>query len=168
MKKRPLILLALAGPLAAACGGEAQKAEPTAAPAPPARPTALPMLNKIILYGDMALFDSGSNPDNCILKSRYRRGEGVGFRMTAINPLSGEIDETADLTVKLANGENIPMRWRGTGDNPRKWMWTAKWVVPDTVPLGVMKYTVEAKDKEGRTGVFAPFDVLSSMLTIVS
>lgn len=167
MRKRPLFTLAVAAPLAAACGAEAQKVEPTAAP-PPVRPTAIPMANKIILYGDMALFDTPANPDNCILKSRFRRGEAVGFRMTAIMPLSGEIDETADLTVKLANGESVPMRWRGTGDNPRKWLWTGKWVVPETAPVGVMKYTVEAKDKEGRTGTFAPFDVVSSMLTIVA
>ncbi|HEU5318995.1 MAG TPA: hypothetical protein VFX49_22990 [Chloroflexota bacterium] len=170
MKKRSIVIAALSAPLAAACGGEAQKAVPTTMPAaaPPVQPTAVPMANKIILFGDMALFDNASNPENCVLKSRYRRGEGVGFRMSAIYPLTGEFAETAELTVKLANGETIPMRWRGTGNDPRKWLWTAKWVVPETAPIGIMKYTVDAKDKEGRTGSFAPFDVQASQLTIVA
>jgi hypothetical protein len=166
MNKRDVLILALGAPLAAACGAEAPPAAPTAAPA--AQPPAIPMANKIILYGDMALFAGGTNPENCVLKSRYRRGEPVGFRMTAIYPLSGEFAETAELLVKLANGETIPMRWRGTGDNPRRWLWTAKWVVPDNAPLGVMRYTVDAKDKEGRAGTFAPFEIEASLLTIVA
>lgn len=166
MNKRTLLTFLVAAPIAAACGSQAAQALPTATPLP--QPTPVPMVNKIILYGDMVLFAGGDNPENCVLKSRYRRGEAVGFRMTAIYPLTGEFAETAELTVKLATGETIPMRYRGTGDRPRKGMWTAKWVVPDDAPLGIMRYTVEAKDKEGRTGTFAPFDVDASMLTIVA
>ena len=169
MRKRKVMTLAVAAPLAAACGDAPQAAPtPPAAAPPPAQPTALPMANKIVLFGDMALFAGGSNPENCVLKSRYKRGEPVGFRMSAIYPLTGQFAETAELTVKLANGESVPMRWRGTGDNPRNWLWTAKWVVPDNAPIGVMRYTVDAKDKEGKTGTFAPFDIESSLLTIVA
>lgn len=167
MKKRQFMFMALAAPLAAACG-ESPQAIPTAVPAPPPpQPTAVPMANKIVLYGDMALFAGRDNPENCVLKSRYQRGEGVGFRMSAIYPLTGEFAETADLTVKLASGDTIPMRYRGT-DPARKGFWTAKWVVPDDAPLGIMRYTVDAKDKDGRTGTFAPFDVDASLLTIVA
>ena len=172
MRKRKFLALAAVAPLAAACGGEASKAAAPAAPtaAPVIQPTAAPppMANKIVLYGDMALFAGGDNPENCVLKSRYKHGDGVGFRMTAIYPLTGQFAETADLTVKLGTGETLPMRFRGTGTNPHPGMWTAKWTVPDNAPLGVMKYTVEAKDKEGRSGTFAPFDVEASQLTIVA
>jgi hypothetical protein len=167
MKKRSLLASALAAPVAVACSGDQPKATPTvAAVAAPATP--IPMANKLLLYGDMALFSGSGDPESCILKSRYRRGEPVGFRMTAIYPLSGEFAETAELTVKLANGEAVPMRWRGTGDSPRKWLWTAKWVVPANAPLGVIRYTVDAKDKDGRTGTFAPFDIEASLLTVVA
>jgi hypothetical protein len=165
MRKRGVLSLTLAAPLAAA-GGQLLAALPAAA-APEEAVAGQAMANKIILYGDMALFAGGGNPENCVLKSRYQRGEGVGFRMTAIYPLTGEYAETAELTVKLANGETIPMRWRGTGNDPRMWLWTAKWVVPDDAPTGVMRYTVEAKDTDGRNGTFAPFDIEASLLTIV-
>jgi len=39
-------------------------------------------------------------------------------------------------------------------------------VVPDTAPLGVIRYTVEANDGQGRTGVWAPYNLGTSMLTI--
>ena len=167
MRKRTFLALAATAPLAAACGAEAQQAAPTAAPVV-VQPTAVPMANKIILYGDMALFAGQDNPEVCTLRNRFKHGESVGFRMTAISPLTGQLDETADLTVKLANGTTIPMTWRGTGSNPRNWLWTGKWVVPDNAPLGIMKYSVDGKDKDGRTGTFAPFDVANSQLTIVA
>jgi hypothetical protein len=166
MRKRKFLALAAVAPLAAACGAEA----PQAAPPTPVviQPTAVPMANKIVLYGDMVLFAGQDNPEVCTLRNRFKRGESVGFRMTAIYPLTGEYAETSTLTVKLADGMTIPMNWRGTGSNPRKWLWTGKWVVPETAPLGIMKYTVDARDNQGKTGTFAPFDIANSQLTIVA
>jgi hypothetical protein len=43
----------------------------------------------------------------------------------------------------------------------------AKWTVPADAPIGVVKYTVSAKDSQGRTGEFVPFDVQTSQITIV-
>lgn len=136
--------------------------EPTAAPPP--------MADKLILYGDLTKFGERGAPDTCILKNRFTRGEGVGFRMTAIDPLTGEYVETAELVVHVTYGEksvDVPMRYRGTGDNPRPGFWTAKWVVPDDAPTGVVKYTVSGKDDQGRTGEFRPFQIQPSELTIV-
>lgn len=126
--------------------------------------------NTLVLYGDMALFAGRDNPDNCILKSRYKRGEPVGFRMTAIDPVSGKFAENAQLVVKIPLGnkvETVEMRYRGTGDNPRPGFWTAKWVVPDDAPTGVIKYWVEARTPDGKTAVWAPYNIEASMLTIV-
>lgn len=166
-----LIALLLAG---IACTSAPPPAPPTAAPAaPPPPPTAVPppMANKLILFGDMALFAGASNPENCVLKSRYKRGEPVGFRMSAVEPLTGKFAETAELEVNLSYGgktEKLPMRYRGVGNNPRPGFWTVKWVVPDDAPDGIVRYTVTAKDKEGRTAEFKPFDIEASLLTIVS
>ena len=126
--------------------------------------------NTLFLYGDMAVFWGGGNPENCILKSRYKRGEPVGFRMTAIEPATGAFAETAELVVKIPlpdRTEILPMRYRGTGERARPGFWTAKWVVPPDTPFGVIRYTVEATDKDGRTGVWAPYNIESSMLTIM-
>ena len=142
---------------------------PTAAPAA-STATPPPMAGKLVLYGDLALFAGQGNPENCVLKSRYRRGEPVGFRMTVIDPLSGQVAETAEVVVHITLGGqtvDVPMRWRGTGNNPRPWLWTAKWEVPADAPIGVVKYTVTARDREGRTGEFKPFAIEASQLTVV-
>ena len=124
--------------------------------------------NTLFIYGDMVLFGATSdNPDACNLKNRYKVGEAVGFRATAIDPVTGAYDASAKLTVKLATGESLPMTYRDSGANPRPGFWTAKWVVPDNAPKGIMRYTVEATDGQGRTAVWAPFKIDSSLLTIV-
>jgi hypothetical protein len=128
------------------------------------------MAGKLVLYGDIAKFGERGAPDTCILKNRFARGEGVGFRMTAIDPLSGKYVETAELVVHITYADktvDVPMRYRGTGENPRPGFWTAKWVVPDDAPTGIVKYTVTGKDDQGRTGEFQPFQINPSELTIV-
>jgi hypothetical protein len=128
--------------------------------------------NTLVMYGDTALFgDPSTNPDVCILKSRYAPGEGVGFRMTAIDPQTGNFADTAELTVKVNYGgksESVPMRYRGAGANAHPGMWTGKWVVPDDAPAGIVHFTVEARTPDGKSGVWQPFDVEQSTLTIVT
>jgi hypothetical protein len=124
----------------------------------------------LIVYGDMTLFAGRGKPDNCMLKSRYRRGEPVGFRMTAIDPLTGKREESAELVVHLdyaGKTVDVPMRYRGTAKEPELTFWVAKWVVPDNAPTGIIRYTVTARDKKGRTGEFVPFRQDLSELTIV-
>jgi hypothetical protein len=122
----------------------------------------------LILYGDVVLFAGGDNPENCTPKSRFKRGEPVGFRATAIDPATGKVADAAQLTVNLASGEAVPMRYRGDATaSAHPGLWTGKWVVPDTTPAGVMHYTIEAKDSQGRTAVWAPFEIVPSILTIV-
>jgi hypothetical protein len=59
------------------------------------------------------------------------------------------------------------MRWRATAQQPERQFWVAKWLVPDDAPPGIVRFTVTATDKYGRTGEYKPFDVESSQLTIV-
>jgi hypothetical protein len=124
----------------------------------------------LIVYGDITLFAGLGKPDNCMLKSRFRRGEPVGFRMTAIDPQTGKREETAELVVHLnyAGGTvDLPMRYRATVKQPELEFWVAKWIVPDNAPTGIIRYYVTAKDKKGRSGDFKPFRQDLSELTVV-
>jgi hypothetical protein len=125
----------------------------------------------LIVYGDMSVFwGRGGNPENCALKSRYKRGEPVGFRVFVQDPLTGKREESAQLVVHLnyaGKVVDLPMRYRATAAQPERQFWVAKWVVPTDAPTGIIRYTVTAADKNGRTGEFKPFDVDSSQLTIV-
>ena len=125
---------------------------------------------RLVIWGDVALFNMPTDPDNCILTNRFKRGQRVGFRMTAIDSVTGQREASAEFVVHLTYGgmtQDLPMRYRGTVKQPEREFWVAKWVVPDTAPIGIVRYTVTAKDKYGRTGEFKPFVVDDSQVTIV-
>ena len=126
--------------------------------------------NKLIVYGDMAMFEPPGHPENCILRSRFKRGDPVGFRMFVADPQTGNREESAQLVVHInyaGQVVDIPMRYRATEKQPERQFWVAKWVVPADAPTGIIRYTVTASDKFGRTGEFKPFEVQASQLTIV-
>lgn len=125
---------------------------------------------RLILSGDITYFFGVGKPRNCILNSRFKRGEPVGFRMTAINPATGKRDRGTQLVVHLNYAGKIldlPMRDRQTEQQPEREFWVLKWVVPDDAPTGIVRYSVTARDPQGRTGEWKPFDVENSQLTIV-
>lgn len=137
--------------------------------APPAPPAA--GQGRLIVFGDVTLFvGKPGAPGNCALQSRFKRGDPVGFRMFVADPATGKREESAQLVVHLTVGgitQDLPMRYRGTVKQPEREFWIAKWVVPDTAPIGIVRYTVTATDKHGRTGEFKPFAVEDSQVTIV-
>jgi len=148
------------------------------APPPPPEPQAGHPTGKLVIWGDIASFDVPATlPTHCILTNRFKRGQRVGFRMTAIDGGSGETENTAVLTVHLQYGGStvdIPMRWRGVGGAPASEyprqpseMWTGVWIVPMDAPPGVLKYTVTATDRFNRTASFSPFINTVSQLSIV-
>jgi hypothetical protein len=132
---------------------------------------------KLVIWGDLADFTRPGAPLRCYATSRFKRGQRVGFRMTAIDGGTGEVENTAEMVVHLAYGGrtvDIPMRWRGVGgfppsEYPRQpaEMWTGVWTVPDDAPVGTLSYTVTARDRVGRTATFNPFPNLLSQLAIV-
>jgi hypothetical protein len=125
---------------------------------------------RLILSGDLAYFFGPGRPLNCTLNNRYKRGEPVGFRMTAINPATGMRDRATQLVVHLTYGGktiDLPMRDRQTAQQPEREFWVLKWIVPNDAPLGIVRYTVTAKDPQGRTGEWKPFEVEASQLTII-
>jgi hypothetical protein len=126
--------------------------------------------DRLIVYGDTTYFYGPGKPRNCILNSTYKRGEPLGFRMTAINPATGKRDRATQLVVHLTYAGktlDLPMRDRQNEQQPEREFWVVKWMVPEDAPLGVLRYSVTAKDPQGRTGEFKPFDVLASQITIV-
>ena len=126
--------------------------------------------DRLVLYGDMAYFFGPGKPLNCTLNNRFKHGDPVGFRMTAINPATGKRDRATQLVVHLNyNGQvlDLPMRDRETAQQPERNFWVLKWMVPNDAPLGIVRYSVTAKDSQGRTGEWKPFDVETSQLTIV-
>jgi hypothetical protein len=126
--------------------------------------------DRLVLSGDLVYFFGPGKPGNCTMSNQYKRGQPVGFRMTAINPATGKRDRTTQVVVHLnfaGKAIDIPMRDRQTEQQPERDFFVAKWIVPDDAPTGVVRYTVTAKDSQGRTGEWKPFDVLASQLTVV-
>jgi hypothetical protein len=143
----------------------ASSASSQSAPAPPP-----PGQGRLIVYGDLALFQPPGHPENCILRNRFKRGEPVGFRMFVADPSSGKREESAQLVVHINVGGktiDIPMRYRATAAQPEREFWVAKWVVPQDTAVGIVRFSVTAMDKYGRSGEFKPFEVQASQLTIV-
>jgi hypothetical protein len=161
------------------------QAQPTAQPgrgqpAPPAQPQPGHPSGKLVIWGDVALFNRPDDPDNCILTNRFKKGQRVGFRMTAFDGGTGEVENTAILVAHVTYGgktADAPMRWRGAAGPaapaPRGYLrspvdlWTGSWTVPDDAPTGVISYTVTATDRFGRTAAFKPFAAEASQLVIV-
>ena len=126
--------------------------------------------DRLVVFGDVVYFYPPGHPRNCLLNNQFKRGEPVGLRMTAINAATGTRDRATQLVVHLSYAGktvDIPMRDRQTDRQPEREFWVAKWMVPDDAPMGVVRYTVTAKDPQGRTGAFKPFDVQASQITIV-
>jgi hypothetical protein len=172
-----LSALAAQGPAPAA--GAGQGAGRAAALAPPPPQAGHPS-GKLVIWGDLAFFDRPNNPDNCVLTNRFKKGQRVGFRMTAIDGGSGEVENTAVIVAHLSlSGKTIdvPLRFRGfggaTAPTPRGYLrpttelFTGFWLVPDDAPTGIINYTVTATDRFGRTASFTPFSYELSQLTIV-
>ena len=125
---------------------------------------------KLFLRGDTVLFLGLGVPRSCSLNSYFKRGDRIGFRFTAINPATGRRDRASRLVVHLTYGGKtieLPMRDRETDKQPEREFWIAEWTVPDDAPTGTLRYRVTARDPQGRTGEYMPFEVESSQLTIV-
>ena len=149
--------------LVAAMADSSETAQSAPAPPPPGQ-------GRLIVYGDIALFQPPGHPENCILRNRFKRGEPVGFRMFVADPSTSKREESAQLVVHInvaGKTVDIPMRYRATVKQPEREFWVAKWVVPEDTPVGIVRFSVTATDKYGRSGEFKPFEVQASQITIV-
>ncbi len=180
MMKTLRILAVSASLVALAATMTSMIAQGTQTPEQPPRPQAGHPSGKLVIWGDIALFTPPEAPDNCILLNRFKKGQKVGFRMTAIDGGTGQVENTAILVVHLTYGGkkvDAPMRWRGAAGPaapaPKGYLrspvelWTGSWTVPDDAPSGAVSYTVTATDRFGRTASFTPFSAQASQLVIV-
>ena len=158
---------------AGAAPGGRQRLDP---PTPPAVQVGHPS-GKLVIWGDMADFTRPGPVLRCYATSRFKRGQRAGFRMTAVDGGTGEVENSTEMVVHVTHAGktiDLPMRWRGTQSYPADEylhapveMWTGVWEVPADAPLGTASYTVTAKDKFGRTATFNPFPNHLSQLSIV-
>src|SRR5438552_2449226 len=92
---------------------------------------------RLILSGDLAYFFGPGKPLNCTLSNRYKRGDPVGFRMTAIDPATGKRDRATQLVVHLTYGGktmDLPMRDRQTAQQPERSSGCSSGLCPLTHP----------------------------------
>ena len=126
---------------------------------------------KLFLRGDTVLFLGNGIFRSCSMNSYFKRGDRIGFRFTALNPLTGKRDRASQLVVHVKyDGKiiDLPMRDRQSEKQPERDFWIAEWKVPADAPLrSTITYTVTAKDPQGRTGEYRPFDVEPSQLTVI-
>ena len=113
------------------------------------------------------------DPSNiCVETSHYYQGESVVFRVKVTDPLTGQpMDDKAvtNVAVKLKDGQTLTAKYGGhPGKQPVDYFWTTAWAIPKDYPTGSTNYTVEATAKDGRTGSYIPFNVSSSLLTVVA
>jgi len=137
---------------------------PGPAVAAPAVPTERPTRQQaegLFIQGDMV--DGACTP-----RGRYAPGERVVFRVRVLNMQTAEMARDATVTVRLADGTVLPMRFSGHPANapPTDEFWATSWTVPTETPPGVVRFTIESMEGP-LTGRFAPFNVESSLLTIV-
>jgi hypothetical protein len=126
--------------------------------------------NRLVVYGDTVFFIGPGIPLSCTASTRYKHGDFVGFRMTAINPETGKRDRATQLVAHVTYAGktvDIPMRDRQNANQPEREFWVGKWQVPADAPIGIVRYTITAKDPQGRTGEYKPFEVNESQITII-
>lgn len=133
---------------------------------------------QLILFADTAVFAQPTNPENCSLRNRFKRGDFVGFRLYAVDGGTNKPEESAQVVVHITSGGktyDLPALYRAVPhkseigrDMPiRPGMWTAKWTVPADAPTGTLHYSATASDKYGRTTEWTPKGGEPSWVTIV-
>lgn len=106
----------------------------------------------------------------CVLSNVLHQGEIVGFRVRVIDPMTGDSLKEGDIAsviIHLEDGQNLETTYGPhPGPNPTDSYWRVGWEIPLNYPTGTLRYTVEAKAKDGRVGSYTPFNVSSSLLQI--
>ncbi|WP_276356818.1 hypothetical protein [Cohnella caldifontis] len=125
---------------------------------------------RIVFAGQLNVYgDTVSQLGECVIQNRFVPGDTIVFRMRATNALTGKVAEDAKLQVRLSTGEVLDMQLGNHSPDPQhpEMFWTAAYPVTDQTPKGTLAYSVTARTATAK-GEFKPFNVLPSLLTIVS
>jgi hypothetical protein len=155
--------------------------EPTPDPAPADTPGTAPapteapppevdlFINADTVLGPKNLTAEERPLKTCVQMSRFAQNEEVVWRVSVIDPLTGEALDDSQLASVVVHlpGESLDMRYGPhPRDNPVDFFWTVAWMVPEGYPTGTIPFTVEATDNTGRTGTYEQFKVEAAMLTV--
>src|ERR1700741_959607 len=72
---------------------------------------------KLVLFADTLVFSDPSNPENCTMKNRFKRGDNVGFRLYAVDGGTNQSEDSAKVVVHIDFGGktyDLPAKCRGS------------------------------------------------------
>lgn len=134
---------------------------------------------KYFIQADVVRGSAGAQGAVCVANSVFFPGEQVVWRAVVFDlatqaRLSEEQIKQLGLavTVTLENGANLNMRYGLHPPDPnapkREAFWSTSYQIPADAPVGTLKWSMTAKDKDGNTGAFTPIgqDVGLAVLTI--
>src|SRR5438093_10821226 len=73
-------------------------------------------VGKLILWGDIAVFQPPPHPENCTVKNRFKRGEPVRFCLYALDGGTNQPEPSSHVVGHIQHGGktcDIPALYRG-------------------------------------------------------
>jgi hypothetical protein len=108
----------------------------------------------------------------CVLKSQYKRKEGVAWRIRILDQSGAVADDKAlkSVVVVLGDGQQIPAHY---GPHPPRGkatdtFWSMRWIIPADFPTGSLGYKVIATWPDGKSQTWEPFTREPSQLMVVA
>jgi len=108
----------------------------------------------------------------CVLKSQYKRKEGVAWRIRILDQTGAVADDKVlkSVVVVLGDGQQFPARY---GPHPPHGeatdiFWSLHWVIPADYPTGTLGYKVIATWPDGTSQTWEPFKREPSQLTVIA
>ena len=105
----------------------------------------------------------------CVLASRFKRGEGIAWRMRTMTPDGANADDSviSSLVVELGNGDSFPLRYGPHGNPPTDFFWASSYTIPESYPTGSLGYKVLATMNDGTVVTWEPFTRPNSLLWVI-
>jgi len=118
----------------------------------------------------------GSAPAGCLQTNLFPRGERIVWHIAAINARTGKVITNKQVKyayIKIPGMKPLGVTFTPHGRDPvtAPWTWTARWDIPWTYPLGIVKYELVMKLKGWKAGKVARWSQIPlnpELLTIVA
>lgn len=91
-------------------------------------------------------------PTRCTQTNFFARGERAVWHIAAVNAKTGRVITNKDVKymyIKIPGMKPLKVTFTPHGRDPvtAPWTWTARWDIPPTYPLGIVKYELVVKLK---------------------